>query len=179
MFIKGSSFCSHSSNLPVVVAGGDGHAGVQRTEVEPGREGDGESRGVGFHSCSKWCRFQTEMGPETTLVPVKRRSRRIWKISTKKSFLTAKVFWCCFLSNAVWRPAAKWWLLQTYIVVNLWWYKYIEHGNNKNCLTLKLQFSNFTHLKPDPVANQNRKCQLLRYWPKWSLLYTECVVDLD
>ena len=72
--------------LTPVVAGGDGHAGVQRTEVEPGGEGDGEGRGVSFHSSSQRCRIQAKMGQETTLVPVKLRSRRIWRIPKKSQF---------------------------------------------------------------------------------------------
>jgi hypothetical protein len=53
--------------------GGDGHVGVQRSEVEPGRQGDGPCCRICLDPCSIRCRIQTKMGPEATVVPITKK----------------------------------------------------------------------------------------------------------
>ena len=50
--------------------GRHGHVDWERTETEPGREGDSQGRGSRFYPGEIRCRVQAEVGEETALVPV-------------------------------------------------------------------------------------------------------------
>ena len=62
--------------------GGHGHAGLQRPEVEPGRQGDRPGRRGRLHPRPERRRLQAEVGPQTTMVPIKKSlSKILFKIS--------------------------------------------------------------------------------------------------